>query len=359
MKLKDPEYYQEFKRIANKCKDTCCKGWEIDIDNKTFEYYLNVKGDFSKKIKCNISQDEPHHFIFNKDGKCPFLNNSNLCDIFVNLGEEHLCQICALHPRYFEWFKDLKESGIGLCCEEAARIILSQNKPFKTYEIDIPFEDCDNYDENIFSILEALREDIIKYLSNNSIPLNIRIYNILKNTKIIQNNIDIKSFSYDFEFIDFKCDNIKNDLKPLLNFFLKLEYLDRDFKKSLENGISHYDILNQNSEQVKDFTKANPEVNTYLENIAIYFVWRYFLKGVFDYDIWSKINLMVVSLIIIKFLFICKWLENDTLSFDDCIIIAKKYSQEIEYSDDNLKILAQASYDNYFFSSNYLSGLLL
>ena len=65
---------------------------------------------------------------------------------------------------------------------------------------------------------------------------------------------------------------------------------------------------------------------------------------------------MVVSIAVIKFLLFCKWLENGVLSFEDCIWVVKKYSEEVEYSDDNLIALAEASYDEEFFSVEGLLG---
>ena len=354
MKLRVPEYYKEFKCIADKCKDTCCKSWEIDIDKKTSCFYASVKGDFGRKLENNISKTEPKHFILNNNGKCPFLNECNLCEIFIKLGEENLCDICSIHPRYFEWFANIKEGGIGLCCEEAARIILSQNTPFKTFETEIEFESCDEYDKDLFSLLYNLREKLITYLGNSSIPFNLRICNILKNAGSLQKNIDSEIFSKNFDFTDFEYNSKKNDLKPLLNFFLRLEYLDNNWKQYLRKCIKKHDVSLNN---FNDFENSNPQIDTYLQNIAVYFIWRYFLKGVFDCDIWSKVNLMAVSLIFLKYLFFCKWLENGSLSFDDCVIIAKKYSQEIEYSDNNLETLASAAYDNFFFSAEYLIGI--
>ena len=355
MKLCVPEYYKDFKCIANKCKDTCCKGWEIDIDRKTSQFYSQVDGEFGNKLRKNISETEPKHFIFNSNGKCPFLNNNNLCDIFITLGEEHLCTICSLHPRYFEWFDGVKEGGIGMCCEEAARIILSQNQSFKTYEIDIPFEFCDNYDKNLFSRLYNYREKIIEYIETSDIPFKTRIFNILKSVEFIQEKIDKNQLVDEFEIKEFNENSSPVDFKPLLNHFLKLEYLDSDFKKILKDCLTNYGLTEN---EIKKFNEENQKISIYLQNIAIYFIWRYFLKATFDKDIWSKINLMVISLITIKYLYFCKWMEKGGLSFDDCIVIAKKYSQEIEYSYENLKFLADAAYNNYFFSSDYLGGLL-
>ena len=39
MKYYLPDYYEEFKCIAQKCKHSCCVGWEIDIDDDTLAYY--------------------------------------------------------------------------------------------------------------------------------------------------------------------------------------------------------------------------------------------------------------------------------------------------------------------------------
>lgn len=43
MILRVPEYYDEFSCIASRCKDSCCAGWEIDIDEESYEYYRNVE----------------------------------------------------------------------------------------------------------------------------------------------------------------------------------------------------------------------------------------------------------------------------------------------------------------------------
>ena len=39
--------------------------------------------------------------------------------------EHRLCQVCRDHPRFRSFFNDREELGLGLCCEAAARLILS------------------------------------------------------------------------------------------------------------------------------------------------------------------------------------------------------------------------------------------
>lgn len=352
MKLRVPSYFKDFHCIADKCKDNCCIGWEIDIDDETANIYNKVSGEFGEKLKNNITSTKQKSFILDKQDRCPFLNNKNLCEIFINLGEKNLCKICTEHPRYYEWFNNIKEGGIGLCCEEAARIILSQNNKFNTYYIEIPFESADEYDSNLYTYLHNSRNKIISHLDNASIPLNSRIRDVLMYAHKLQENIDNNNLSD----IDITAVNSisKTNLQPILEYFLTLEPFDNNWITKLKNNISLY---NKSIDKLEDFENANPQISRYLQNISIYFIWRYFLKGVFDLDIISKIKLMAISISVIKFLFFCKWLENGILTFEDCVEIAKNYSKEIEYSDDNLSSLVDAYYEHESFSTKNLLGL--
>ena len=51
MILRVPEYYEKFSCIASRCKDSCCAGWEIDIDEDSYAYYNSVEGKFGKRLK--------------------------------------------------------------------------------------------------------------------------------------------------------------------------------------------------------------------------------------------------------------------------------------------------------------------
>lgn len=55
MKTMVPNYYKDFKCVASKCTDTCCAGWKIIIDDKTYARYNKVCGEFGKRLKNLIS----------------------------------------------------------------------------------------------------------------------------------------------------------------------------------------------------------------------------------------------------------------------------------------------------------------
>ena len=368
MIMRVPKKKKKFHCIAGKCKDNCCSaGWEIDIDDNTNKFYKSVSdkfgGEFGNKLRNCISGDSSlPHFILNKDKKCPFLNDDNLCDIYINLGEKHLCQICTDHPRFFEWFENVKEAGIGLCCEEAARIILDDNDKFEICDFGV--DDDNNFDivninnpytleidykPDLYGYLQSARWKIISYIENSQFPISVKIRNILWYCYTLQLNID-NDLLDDEDIFDVDSNN-SSSIIPILDFLTTLEFNDENWPKFLNDCAELYEL---SSDKIKDFERLNPNIEKYLKNISIYFIWRYFLKAVFDEDVLSKIKLMSVSVHVIKYLFFCKWIKEGKLDLEDCIDIVKKYSEEVEYSEDNLLSFADASYDMEYFRTEYL-----
>ncbi len=126
MKIMAPDYYTSFHCIAERCRHNCCIGWEIDIDEETYARYQAVDGAFGARLRegIDLSSGQPC-FRLGEGERCVFLNRHGLCDIIAALGEEALCEICASHPRYRNFYSDRTEVGLGLCCEEACRLILT------------------------------------------------------------------------------------------------------------------------------------------------------------------------------------------------------------------------------------------
>ena len=125
MNLYVPEYYPAFRCIASRCRHTCCAGWEIDIDAESLDRYARLSGDFGDRVRGCVSREGEPHFILTEDERCPLLTRDNLCDLILHEGESALCQICRDHPRFRNFFSGRVEMGLGLACEEAARVILS------------------------------------------------------------------------------------------------------------------------------------------------------------------------------------------------------------------------------------------
>lgn len=124
MKIVAPHYYQQFHCIAGACGHTCCQGWEVDIDEESLPRYRAMAD-----IAPHIEESDTAHIRLSADERCPFLNEDKLCDLILRHGEDILCQICRDHPRFRSFWSDRTEIGLGLVCEEAGRLILSQEQP--------------------------------------------------------------------------------------------------------------------------------------------------------------------------------------------------------------------------------------
>lgn len=334
MKLVMPHYCENFACIANKCKDNCCIGWEIDIDSKTYDFYMSQNGDFSERLKKNIDHATPC-FILGEDERCPFLNENNLCDIIINLGEDSLCQICRDHPRYFEWFDGVCEGGTGLSCEEAARLILSDEKGFSTYATDIADFECDEYDSSLFELLYSARGAIIKKLEDESISLENSVKAVLVFAQKLQENID--NYIYELPSFESVAAFKNSDISPIYEFLKALEPIDEKWT----------DYLNDTMQ--KSSSEPDKAVYKYLKNISVYFIWRYFLKGVFSGEVLSSVKLMATSFVVLRDMF-----SKSDMSFEQCALIAKNYSKEVEYSEDNLNRILDQSYELEIFSTSSL-----
>lgn len=118
-----PDFYDEFRCLASRCRHSCCVGWEIDVDADTLAYYETLEGPLGEELRTKIDPEPTPHFRLGEGERCPFLRADGLCRIIRELGEDGLCDICALHPRFYNELPDRTEMGLGLCCEEAARLL--------------------------------------------------------------------------------------------------------------------------------------------------------------------------------------------------------------------------------------------
>ena len=177
MILRKPDFYDQFKCIASRCSDTCCVGWEIDIDEATQEVYRKVAGAFGERLRANI---EDGHFKLLPHDRCPFLDKDNLCEVYQNLGEDALCDICTEHPRFVEVYGDIMERGLGLCCEEAARLLLEGEGPlaFTCEECDEPEDELDDDDREVRDQVLGEREWMFETLADQNIPFAERLYKV-------------------------------------------------------------------------------------------------------------------------------------------------------------------------------------
>ena len=298
-----PDYYPKFHCIAGKCRHSCCIGWEIDIDDDTYEYYRQIPDKFGLMDGISTDGGTPH-FVLTHGDRCPFLNNANLCEVIINLGEGALCQICDDHPRYRNFYSDRTEIGLGLCCEAAGKLILSRTEKMALVELENDIEDEFISDED--EVFFNFRGRIFDILQNRTLPINERISEMLM---LCGAKFPKKTYS---EWAD---------------IFARLERLDRAWDTLL-------DSLRQ-----LDCATLPDEYDTAFEQLLVYFIYRHLADGLDDGRIAERVLFAVLGLHIIRALCVVQLQADGSLSIDDMTEIARQYSSEIEYCEDNINTL--------------------
>lgn len=304
MKIYAPDYYKMFFCIADKCKHNCCIGWEIDIDEETAEYYKSVGGKIGDRLRTNVSREnETPHFILGKEERCPFLNSNNLCDIIAELGEDKLCNICADHPRFRNFFGDRTEIGIGLCCEAAAELILNYKKRVEIVDIDDDRNDEEYYEED--ELFFAIRQKVFDIIQNRKETFPDRTKRLIG--------------EFDLEFP-------QKSLKEWVDIFLGLEHLDNAW----------VDVLNKMKNADCDF-KLPDKMDIEFEQLLVYFVYRHFADGIFDNRFKERLCMSILGVYMIHYASVIR--GNGFADKNILIDTARMYSTEIEYSEENIEEL--------------------
>lgn len=175
-----PDYYKQFSCIADKCPDTCCGKWQIVIDDDSLEKYEDYNGEYRDELRRKVNWKEGV-FRHGRSGKCAFLRDDMLCDLYIHMGKESLCTTCREYPRHTEEFENVREISLSLSCPEVARILMNiTDKVTFVTEEDDEDEVFDDFDYFLYSNLEDIREAILNVIQDRSVDIRIRIERVLQ-----------------------------------------------------------------------------------------------------------------------------------------------------------------------------------
>ena len=297
MKLITPLFYSDFKCIAGDCPDSCCQGWEVDADEASLEYYKTLSGSLRDKIDSVLDQDEFGNTIFHLADKkrCPFLNRDNLCDLHIAIGGEHTPYTCRTFPRFINDFGGTREMGISFSCPVASNMMwnLKEEFDFKT-ELNSELPNLNDIDAELYFKLLSYRK---------------KAYSIVQDRKI----------------------HIKERLLNLLDFACEIQY-ELDYYEENGSQISFFELFDNpeviNTEWVEKVKNHSQKPvfpdNKAGENIAMYFLFRYFLTAVDDKDVLSKVKMAVIGVLIPAYFGNEDWTMH-------------LWSKETEHSDVNME----------------------
>ena len=385
MKIVTPDYYKNFKCIAGECTDTCCAGWDVDVDKESYKQYRRVIGSFGNKLRSVMVPSEDGGCTFTlKEGRCPFLNKKNLCEIYIKLGKDSLCETCAEFPRFINEYGNTREIGIAPSCKTAGELILGYKGELKFREVKNR-EQINSYkDIDTLTFVQLRQARIIAYniATDRDYTIMERCVLILMFARNIQDYLDrerdelIVGVCGRFAKEDYRENKLnrarriaagkKDTYKYIRKFFESfegMEVINKDwniYTEEVNNFFEECTSAEQFRAVVQEFDEYHKEDETEYEQLLMYYLYRYFLDSVYDYNLLLKVKGGIVGIIAIKMLNIADWwYNNKELSFTRKVDLAHLYSRQYVHSYYNYEV-----YNQYFMSKrayayeNLLSELI-
>ena len=324
MLIRVPDYYHNFKCLAGACPHSCCEKWEVVIDEEHVCAYQRVSGALGDKLRAAMQTDEDGDICFPLNGgRCPFLDEENLCEIHRQLGEEATSVTCQEHPRFTEDYGVFREITLSASCPAALALLLSSDAPltFTESETGEPAEEGDEW----LPFLLPLRTRMLDILRDRSLPLRARLRRFLLLAMEAQQCLDrdeaeaLPALAVSWQPEESgEGDTDEAPLFPAaLRMLASLEILEEDWLRLLAQA---------------EASEQTAVSQTLLERIAVYFDFRYLLKCVNDGDLLSRAQLCVLAVLVVERLSTVCGLEE----------ALRRFSCEIEHNEENIDALLEA-----------------
>lgn len=329
MLITKPAYFDDFRCIAGDCPDSCCKEWAVQVDPEAAARYRALPGALGYKLRQVLMEENGETVMTIENRRCPMWRDDGLCRIQAELGEEALCQVCRDFPRLRHDYGDFLELTLELSCPEAARLILNA-RPAPPATQSLPGGEGD-YDPLDMEILKATRQHMLSLLSDTGRPIPETLALALLYGCHAQSDLDsgeMLPFAPESALEEARSMEKPGDYRPMLDFFRSLEILTPEWEAMLDR----------------------PTPGSWTDHhlaLARYFVERYWLQAISDFDLYSRVKLMLISCLLVRHI------------GGDIFRTAQLYSKELENNSDNVDALLDAAYTHPAFTDDKLLGLLL
>jgi len=406
IKNRYPRYFKEFKCIGGECKDSCCIGWDIDIDKITFRQYYKVQDKEMKRMFQKNVHNNDSYLDSNVDyGKvkltsrkrCPFLDEENYCIIYSKLGVEYLSNVCTSFPRIINKVNEYYEMSLDVACPEAARIILLKEEGIEfeegveTLEKHIVSSDINTKSKKFNNLpmkyFKGIRDLSIKIIKNRKLGLNQRLYilgefiNALeKEIKYNYNNVPKFIKEYDINSINHSYGKDQLSYIVQMDFFKKIvgllnvtkEVESLTFKVYTKQIIVGFkfeeeDYINKHSklyiEAFEDYTENFININSYIfENYLVNFIYNNIFPFSETDSIFDGYIMLLIRYSFIRFYLVGRYLYNKYDSKENIVEFIQVFSKVIghhkTFTVDLLNYIKENKFDNMEFAKMLLPKLV-
>lgn len=315
--------YDKFKCIADKCKFTCCEGWDINIDNNTYDKWSKVNDDSDyllNNVKSKKCGNKKIYFI-NKEihEACPFLDNKGLCYVVKNHGENYLSSTCHMFPRIENIFDDRREFLLSCACPEVVNIINNMDGKIGSYSED-------NKGKN--NLLELnIREILINIMQQNNLSIE---YKLIITFGMLLSILDSETFNNDVRIIE-EIERFKDR-----DYIEEIVWTYKDIIINLDESIEEINYLFldiiQDYKEVPMFNSLLRDISDFTEEVEFEILsskWREFKK------LFEEQDNLIENCIVSKILSNCvdRDIEDITIAFQMIILdyLLVRYAVFLKY----------------------------
>lgn len=326
-----PSYYPNFRCLAGDCPHTCCGGWEVPIDPDTAQFYNSLQGPLGERLRSTLTVDDQGEWAFRLRGEyCPFLNDKKLCEIHIRLGQERTGAICRTHPRFSYDYGDLNEIGLCASCPEAARLILESDMTLTVTQDDRSGEEA----PALLAPLLTARETALELLREEA-TLGQRLRAVLLFANEVQVLLDedragdipelCQVYGEEFPLIERSAlPDPMEAMEQILKILSVLEILRPQWGELLAAGQSHL-------KKGHSLPSPPPKEGA---RAAAYFLYRHWLRGVWDSDVLTWAEFAVLGTTVVAFL--------SPLHSEGFPGVFRQLCEELEHNQDNMNAIQEA-----------------
>lgn len=309
-----PSYYDSFFCMAGSCPDTCCAGWEIEVDDETYYRYLTIPGPFGDRLRQALSERQEdgeylHYLERRGNGSCTFLDGEHLCDIYKEMGPDGLCRTCREHPRFLTQVGGYEQVDLSLSCPGVADLFFSDPAPISTVMVrdDRPEQPLSVDDQAKLTEILAFRDSAMSGCQEHS------------------------------HSPHFGALNPQASDDRWLSQFRAMEPLEDDWD----------DTVTRVTERLEEYQKLwplcySPELEQWFRKLGAYFTFRYYLDAWFDGSLIPEKLLVKKSLWFLRLLCVDRWKEHSgALTTEDVKQVVRTYSKQVEFSEPNINRLKE------------------
>ena len=333
MRTEYPDYYSEFHCLAEACPDTCCKEWEVDVDEDTFYYYKVQEGEIGEKLAQNLKEEGDCKYIpLREDGTCPFLTGEHLCELCSALGEEGMSQTCQEYPRYYMGIGSYEQIDLSLSCMETGRLLFLRTTPVRyihSEDEEEAWETLSLEDEKRLTETLQIRDDLIAALQKDESRWGAC------NAGDMQDLAGTAGSKLVPEIPEVLPDGQED--ASLLELLPRMEVMNAEGGRILIQLQEEYDVLREREAAFRE--GYGPLLHRLFTKFAVYLVYRYTIDSFYEGSLAAEERLWKRSLRLVLLMCIHYEWKEGAFGAGSMIQMTHLFSRQIEHSDENVELM--------------------